>query len=180
MSDLYRSAISARLSTLPHLPPIPHQDVGEGGHDEDEDEVADSIGSLPGSGMGPPACPTFNILANGRTEGRPSRGARARRVPNANFAPILASGFFAEAAQSSVPAVQLDFRIYYTPPRTMDGGLGSVMVCHHGAGTSGLSFACFAKEVSDLSRGECGALALDARRHGMSILLISRSWMLGY
>ena len=40
------------------------------------------------------------------------------------------------------------------------------MICHHGAGYSGLSFACFAKEVTDLTKGECGALSLDARRHG--------------
>jgi len=40
------------------------------------------------------------------------------------------------------------------------------MVCHHGAGFSGLSFACFAKEVSKLTQGECGVLSLDAREHG--------------
>ncbi|KAJ6611132.1 Alpha/Beta hydrolase protein [Mycena sp. CBHHK59/15] len=43
---------------------------------------------------------------------------------------------------------------------------GTVMVCHHGAGYSGLSFACLAKEIGDMSKGECGVLALDARRHG--------------
>lgn len=40
------------------------------------------------------------------------------------------------------------------------------MVCHHGAGYSGLTFACFAREVVDQTNGECGVLALDARRHG--------------
>ena len=40
------------------------------------------------------------------------------------------------------------------------------MICHHGAGFSALSFACFAKEVENLSHGECGVLALDAREHG--------------
>ncbi len=40
------------------------------------------------------------------------------------------------------------------------------MICHHGAGYGGLSFACMAKEVQDLSNGECGILAPDARRHG--------------
>jgi len=40
------------------------------------------------------------------------------------------------------------------------------MVCQHGAGFSGLSFACMAKEITDLSKGECGVMALDARRHG--------------
>lgn len=50
MSDLYRSALSARIAKLPvDLPPM----------DEDEDdEAGDFLGSLPGghgSGMGPPA-----------------------------------------------------------------------------------------------------------------------------
>lgn len=40
------------------------------------------------------------------------------------------------------------------------------MICHHGAGYSGLSFACFAKEITDTTKGECGVLAIDARRHG--------------
>lgn len=40
------------------------------------------------------------------------------------------------------------------------------MICHHGAGYSGLSFACFAKEVYDITRGELGVLAIDARAHG--------------
>ena len=46
MSDLHRSAISARLAKLPSsLPTL---------QDED-DEMADAIGDLPGSGIGPPA-----------------------------------------------------------------------------------------------------------------------------
>ena len=44
------------------------------------------------------------------------------------------------------------------------------MICHHGAGYSGLTFACFAKEVTDMTKGECGVLALDARRHGIYVL----------
>jgi protein phosphatase methylesterase 1 len=150
MSDLYRSAIGARLAKLPHLPALASSEDDV----QDEDEIADSISSLPGSGMGPPAMP--------------ARSARTRKSPNVTFAPISASAFFAEAAQSSVPASQLDFRIYYTPPKATDG-TGTVMVCHHGAGTSGLSFACFAKEVSDMTKEECGVLALDARRHGLSV-----------
>jgi len=45
------------------------------------------------------------------------------------------------------------------------------MVCHHGAGYSGLSFACFAGEVREMTKGECGVLALDARGHGEFVLL---------
>lgn len=40
---------------------------------------------------------------------------------------------------------------------------------------SGLSFACFAKEVVKLSKGECGVLAFDARRHGMFVNLPRKS-----
>ena len=65
--------------------------------------------------------------------------------------------------QVSVPDSELDFRVYYTPPKFEDG---TVRVCHHGAGYSGLSFACFAKEVTDMSKGECGVLSYDCRGHG--------------
>ncbi|PPQ83492.1 hypothetical protein CVT25_006982 [Psilocybe cyanescens] len=143
MSNLYRSAISARAAKLAQLPPIQnspketHEAVGE-----DEDEENESISDLPGSGLGPPAM---------------------QRVPNPDFAPISASGFFQEALQVDIPDRKLDCRLYYTPPKFKDG---TVMVCHHGAGYSGLSFACFAKEVTEMTKGECGILALDARRHG--------------
>lgn len=40
-----------------------------------------------------------------------------------------------------------------------------------------MSFACFSKEVTDMTEGECGVLALDARRHGerCSCMLRARS-----
>ncbi|KAF8960062.1 Alpha/Beta hydrolase protein [Flammula alnicola] len=75
-------------------------------------------------------------------------------------------GFFADALQVATPSRHLDSRVYYTPPKFKDG---TVMVCHHGAGYSGLSFACFAKEVTEMTKGECGVLALDARRHGKTV-----------
>lgn len=89
---------------------------------------------------------------------------RPKKAPNPEFSPISASGFFETALQVAVPDRGIESRVYYTPPKTSDG---TVIICHHGAGYSGLSFACFAKEVTDMTRGECGILALDARRHGM-------------
>ena len=53
--------------------------------------------------------------------------------------------------------------MYYTPPKYADG---TVIIFHHGAGYAALSFACLAKELKDMSNGELGVLALDARRHG--------------
>ena len=65
--------------------------------------------------------------------------------------------------QVNVPASDLDFRVYYTAPKFEDG---TVIICHHGAGHSGLTFACMAKEITDMSKGECGVLAYDCRGHG--------------
>ena len=45
MSDLFRTALQARFAKAPQLPPLPG---------EDEEEMDDSLGSLP-TGMGPPA-----------------------------------------------------------------------------------------------------------------------------
>ncbi|KAK7689876.1 hypothetical protein QCA50_006515 [Cerrena zonata] len=142
MSNLYRSAIQARVSKLPPMPP-PHMD------DEDIDEEAESadmIGALPSS-LG----------------SRLSHGSQKQRIPNAAFSPISASSYFEQAIEVSVPDSDLNFRVYYTAPKTENG---TVLVCHHGAGYSGLSFACFAKEIAEYGEGECGVLSIDCRGHG--------------
>lgn len=51
--------------------------------------------------------------------------------------------------------------VYVTPPLEK----GPLIVTHHGAGSSGLSFALFASEVRT-SLPKCGILSLDARGHG--------------
>ncbi|KAI0667925.1 protein phosphatase methylesterase [Trametes maxima] len=142
MSNLYRSALQARFAKAPQLPPLP-------GEEEEEDDK-DSLGSLP-SGMGPPAAPS-----------RTPRAAR-KRSPNPSFSPISAFGYFEQAIQVSVVPSDLDVRVYYTAPKFEDG---TVIICHHGAGYSGLTFACMAKEITDMSKGECGVLSYDCRGHG--------------
>jgi protein phosphatase methylesterase 1 len=89
-----------------------------------------------------------------------------------------------QALQVALPIWKLDRGVYYTPPgessvlgdlRSGQSGsqeqsgqreTGTVMVLQYGAGYSGLSFACIAKEITEMTRGECGVLAVDARRHG--------------
>jgi protein phosphatase methylesterase 1 len=80
---------------------------------------------------------------------------------NNSYSPI--SAFFSQAVEVEVPESGLVFRMYYTPPKASDG---TVLVFHHGAGNSALSFAMLAKEVVQKSEGELGVIALDARRHG--------------
>jgi len=150
MSDLYRSAIHARLSKLPPMPPP--EDLEDG---DEEEEEADSLGSLPSM---PPPPTSLPRPGSGSTSAKPSYLD--------GFKPISASGYFDQALEINVPSAQLDFRVYYTPPKAKGG---TVLVCHHGAGYSALSFACFAKEVTRFSNGECGVLAFDVRRHGMHL-----------
>jgi protein phosphatase methylesterase 1 len=145
MSDLYRSAMHARIAKLPQLPP----DLTAEEDEDEESEAADSIGALPSLSIGSPAS-----------------ASRLPRTPNPEYAPISGASYFSEAVQVNVPESKLDVRVYYTPPQTADGDPGSVMVCHHGAGFAALSFALFAKEVAGLSNGELGVLSMDARRHG--------------
>ena len=49
------------------------------------------------------------------------------------------------------------------------------MVCHHGAGHSALTFALMAREVTELSREQCGVLALDCRGHGALVIRLISS-----
>lgn len=57
--------------------------------------------------------------------------------------------------------------MYLTPP--VDAAKDPLFVCHHGAGSSGLSFAVFAKEIRSLLP-RAGILSLEARGHGSRIL----------
>ncbi|KIJ50938.1 hypothetical protein M422DRAFT_27064 [Sphaerobolus stellatus SS14] len=152
MSALQRSAMSARISKLPQFPPgVPAPTKAPGAEYEyseegDEEDEVDDLGDLPQS-MGPPK--THRSAINLDSE----------------YAPVSGAEYFEQAAEVDVPTSKLKSRIYYTPSR-IEGSKGTVMICHHGAGFSGLSFACFAKEVQRLSQGECGILSVDAREHG--------------
>lgn len=125
----------------------------------------DGLGDLPSS-------------ASASSKTTPSAAATGRRAPPsqrtadrlAAYSPISASAHFAQALSVSVPASGLDHRVYYSPPvpasssATTDSS--TVIACHHGAGNTGLSFACLAKEITTVTKGELGILSLDARSHG--------------
>ncbi|CAE6500432.1 unnamed protein product [Rhizoctonia solani] len=178
MSALQRSAMSARVAGLPRqqAPPpqarapwaFPEDELGD---EEEGEEEEDGLGDLP----------PVRIPGTGSTQPHTNRRA-TRTAPTQDFSPISASGLLTQAAQVSVVESGLDYRVYYTPPTAADPegtanrmsrsaysfshSSGTVLVCHHGAGYSGLSFACFAQEVTKLSEGELGMLIMDARGHG--------------
>jgi len=149
MSDLYRSALSSRIAKLPLNPP------DDGSEDNEEEEAANSIGDLPSSSsnMAPPSI---------------SRQRRKPKTPDSAYSPLPASSCFEQAVMVSVPTAGLDIRVYYTPPSTKLGnnGAGTVAILHPGAGYSGLTFALAAQEITRLTKGDLGVLAIDPRGHG--------------
>jgi len=56
------------------------------------------------------------------------------------------------------------YHVYITPPTAN----GPLLITHHGAGSSGLSFALFAAEVCK-ALPNAGILSLDARGHGETV-----------
>lgn len=90
--------------------------------------------------------------------------------------PLSASGYFEQALEINPPGNDTTFRAYLTPgPPTKESKTGTVLVCHHGAGSGGLSFAALAKEIKAKSNAELGLLAYDCRGHGQSTSLSSHS-----
>jgi protein phosphatase methylesterase 1 len=62
---------------------------------------------------------------------------------------------------------QAKYHVYLTAPK--DAVKGPLFICHHGAGATGMSFACFAKRVREQMPG-AGILSLEAREHGSAVL----------
>ncbi|KAK3675634.1 Protein phosphatase methylesterase 1 [Recurvomyces mirabilis] len=55
------------------------------------------------------------------------------------------------------------YHVYFTPPT--DVKKGPLFICHHGAGSCGLSFALFTRELRK-RLPDAGVLSLEARNHG--------------
>lgn len=58
------------------------------------------------------------------------------------------------------------YHVYLTPPA--DASKGPLFICHHGAGATGMSFACFAAAVRK-AMPAAGICSLEAREHGSDV-----------
>jgi protein phosphatase methylesterase 1 len=79
------------------------------------------------------------------------------------------------------PGNDTTFRVYLNPTEaTRESKYGTYLICHHGGGSSALSFAALAKEIKAKSNGELGVLAYDCRGHGTCFTcVISRLMWIG-
>lgn len=67
--------------------------------------------------------------------------------------------------EEDVDGIHIVHHAYLTPPADK----GPLFVMHHGAGSSGLSFACCAEEIRKILP-KAGILSVDARNHGDTTL----------
>ncbi|PLW41344.1 hypothetical protein PCASD_08909 [Puccinia coronata f. sp. avenae] len=85
------------------------------------------------------------------------------------YSPLSPAHCFQDALLVTVPPNR-QFRVYCNPPNPEPDHASSpiVFVFHHGAGYSGLSAACLAREVREQGRAQYGFLSFDCRAHGAS------------
>ncbi|OXV10539.1 hypothetical protein Egran_01702 [Elaphomyces granulatus] len=155
MSDFQKAFVRSQLARLPSEAPLILDEAEEetsnsfaAAHRDDDSSSASSASSV---GTIIPS-PGRNLFAR-------SRGPSARQASNSlSWTDFYAQELFLEHA---VDALHITHHAYITPPN----GSGPLFVMHHGAGSSGLSFASCAKEIRT-RLPEAGILSIDARYHG--------------
>ena len=155
MSDLAKSFAKTKLSSLP--PP--------------ESDLAKTLAKTKLSSLPPPE-PLLeerdddSILRDDDSSSASSMSSTGTVIPSTiqrPAPPIHWSAYFAQEyyfERSQPPRAK--FHVYITPPASPQEPL---LVLHHGAGSSAMSFALLAREVRRAMPG-VGILALEAREHG--------------
>ncbi|KAG9517787.1 protein phosphatase methylesterase 1, partial [Aureobasidium melanogenum] len=93
---------------------------------------------------------------------RPSESSISSPTPNP-WSKYFEQELFLDSKTESQHA---KYHVYLTPPR--DPAKGPLFICHHGAGATGMSFACFAAAVRKEMPG-AGICSLEAREHGSAV-----------
>ncbi|KAF2830972.1 protein phosphatase methylesteras-like protein 1 [Ophiobolus disseminans] len=84
-----------------------------------------------------------------------------RPAPAIHWSEYFAQEFYLEQQESNGKP-RAKYHVYITPPKDVKS---PVLVLHHGAGSSGMSFALLAREIRRCMP-ELGILAVEAREHG--------------
>ncbi|GAD92590.1 carboxylesterase-mitochondrial 37S ribosomal protein YmS2 [Paecilomyces variotii No. 5] len=157
MSDLQKSFAKSRLARLPPEPPPIFDEAQEdalaghqrhdGGHDDD----SSSASSASSTGTVVPS-PSKHLFARGR--GSSSKQGAA----SLNWADYFSQEL---SLEEDVDDLHIVHHVYLTPPSKS----APLFITHHGAGSSGLSFAVCAEEIRKILP-DAGVLSLDARWHG--------------
>ncbi|ETI28525.1 hypothetical protein G647_00975 [Cladophialophora carrionii CBS 160.54] len=160
MSDLQRSFARTHLSRLPPEPPTSLDEQAE-----QEDDVGDLRPGSPNDS----SSSASSTSSTGTIVPSPSRNL-FEKPRRSRTAPLPWDDFFTQelAFERKTPAEIIHHHVYLAPPSAS----GPLIVTHHGAGSSGLSFAAFAAELLKVLPN-AGVLSLDARGHGQTTITTS-------
>ncbi|KAG5289591.1 phosphatase methylesterase 1 [Histoplasma ohiense] len=170
MSELQKSFAKSRLARLPPEVPLfedpsedreyDHDGSAASRHYEHQDDDSSSASSASSTGTVIPSA-SKNLFA------RTSRLTSSR----AEAAPLSWMDFFDRELylDEDVDGLHITHHVYISAPSDS----GPLFVTHHGAGSSGLSFAACAVEIKKLLPA-AGILSLDARHHGSTSVKISQ------
>ncbi|PUU82542.1 Alpha/Beta hydrolase protein [Tuber borchii] len=161
MSDLQRSFQKSKLARFPLEPPMP-LNSHLGALDEiDDEEGQDDLGGEENdidSRMDTPSSPCSS--ASSTSTIRPLF-ARPEPRKKASLEPLPWNQYFSSSLYLLHEPTSAVFHAYLTSPTNN----GPLFVTHHGAGSSGLSFALLASEIRKILPA-AGVLSFDSRGHG--------------
>lgn len=142
MSDLFRQSLNGAPSKpRPNPLSLPEEPVDDHPPSDSSSSSADSLASV-------------NTV-------RP--GSREQSAPSSNWTNYFAQELYLQKNDENQKAC---YHVYLTPPT--DPKKGPLIICHHGAGASGLSFAVCAQHIHQ-ALPDAGILSLEARAHGSTI-----------
>ncbi|KAG9248416.1 Alpha/Beta hydrolase protein [Calycina marina] len=161
MSDLQRAFTKAKRSTFPIEPPIIDQ------ADEEQDNFAELQNESQAdddSSSASSASSTGTIIpsSNQNLFARPLGSPNKRTMDQIPWTRYFERELFLEA---KIDSYTITHHAYLTSPT----GAAPLFVTHHGAGSSGLSFAALTAEIRR-SLPAAGILSLDARGHGYTAI----------
>ncbi|KAI0484902.1 protein phosphatase methylesterase 1 [Xylariaceae sp. FL0804] len=163
MSDLQKAWAKNRLTSLP----IQAFDERE---EEGEEEETDAVPELPEHAGDDDSSSASSASSTGTVIPSPSQNlfARPQGRPGRTLQPVPWTAYFErelflhdDAAGPGAPT----YHAYLSGPVDVHDKGCCLFVAHHGAGSSGLSFAALAAEIRR-RLPSAGVLALDARGHG--------------
>ncbi|KFZ01909.1 hypothetical protein V501_09724 [Pseudogymnoascus sp. VKM F-4519 (FW-2642)] len=167
MSELQRAFAKAKLAGLPPVLPEPLVDLDEQGEERDafpelSTERSDDDSSSASSASSASSTGTIRPTSSGRLS--PNRSP-------AHFAPLPWTSYFERDLKISHidSNLKVTHQVYLTSPLSSPTKPGPLFVTHHGAGSSGLTFATLAKSIRALLPN-AGILSLDARGHGSTTI----------
>lgn len=119
---------------------------------DDEEEEEDDLGELPSK--------------SARFDTKPQRSVKPAKIESFPPKQQLWNTFFDHNERVKLQERNLEFNTYYSLPKSVDAPSIPIFILHHGAGSSGLTFATLAQQLMTQLDGKCGCFAFDARGHG--------------